>query len=104
VIVVLGLLEWAVWGALTFAWQAINSANSRSKNTTSWRYNFCATLSVSACYLTSILLVGNILLESRSHSKDFLLAVLLYSILSACGSVIGQQWAIRFEKNHHIQH
>jgi len=101
---VIGFTQWAVWGLLTFAWQAINSANSRSKNTASWKYNFCTTLSVSACYLTSILLVGNILMESRSQRTDFIIAVALYSFLSACGSVVGQQLALRFEKRHDIQH
>jgi hypothetical protein len=65
------LLQWLIWAALTFTWQAINSANSRSKNTASATYNFVTTLAVSGCYLMSIILVGNILIASRSRGRDF---------------------------------
>jgi hypothetical protein len=103
-VVVVTLVQWTLWAVSTFAWNSVNSANSRSKNTASWWYNAVTTLCVSAFYLASMLLVGNILLASRSRTQDFVVAVALYSLLSACGSVVGQQWALRFEKAHHIHH
>ena len=96
--------QWIMWGCSTVIWQGLNSANSRSKNSASALYNFITTISVSAFYLASMILVGNILVQSRSQTKDFVIAVALYSFLSAGGSVVGQQWARRFEKSHHIRH
>ena len=98
------LMQWFVWAGSTFAWNTINSANSRAKNSASAAYNAVTTILVSAFYLASMILVGNILVQSRSQTKDFVIAVALYSFLSAGGSVVGQQWARRFEKSHHIRH
>lgn len=100
----IGITQWIVWGVSTFTWNGANSFNSRSKNTSSALYCWVTTLAVSGFYLTSMLLVGNILVQSRSQAHDFVIAVGLYSVLSACGSVIGQQLALRFEHWKHIAH
>lgn len=94
--------QWAAWIVLTVVWNAINSANSRAKNSSSWRYNAATTLLSSALYIASLLLVGNQLLAARAGGRGelVLVAVVLYALASGCGSVAGQVAAMRLESRH----
>jgi hypothetical protein len=93
-----------VWCGVTFGWNALNSCNSRAKNSASKIYNAVTTLTTSTLYLISILFAANLLVESRASGNhlQLILAVVLYALASTAGSVLGQTFAIRFESNHHI--
>jgi hypothetical protein len=95
---------WVVWCAVTFGWNALNSCNSRAKNSASKIYNAVTTLTTSTLYLISILFAANLLVESRTSGNHWqlILAVVLYALASTAGSVAGQTFAIHFESNHHI--
>ncbi len=99
------ILAWTIWTLLTVVWNCLNSANSRAKNSASAPYNFVTTLLVSAFYIASIMLVGNALLEAKNSGQFHLVmvAVGLYAMSSAVGSTIGQVWARKFERKHHIE-
>lgn len=96
--------QWAAWVVLTVAWNAINSANSRAKNSSSWRYNAVTTLLSSALYITSLLLVGDQLLAAKASGRLELVAaaVALYAVSSAAGSVAGQVAAMRWERRRSV--
>jgi len=99
-------MGYLLWVLLTVAWNAVNSINSRSKNSASCRYNFFSTLGVSSLYILSIAYVANLLIEAQRSGRVglFLSTVVVYAISSAVGSVIGQTWALKFEKSHRIEH
>jgi hypothetical protein len=99
-------LAWLIWCVLTFGWNGLNSMNSRAKNSASKWYNAATTLTTSTLYLLSILFVSNLLVEAHAsgNNHQLVLGVVLYAISSTAGSVVGQHCAIRFEKNHHIEH
>jgi hypothetical protein len=97
------LIPFSIW---TTIFTAINSANSRAKNTASRTYNAVSTALVSGAYIISIAFGMNLILQSYAH-KDwrlFAAVVACYMASSSAGSVAGQAWAIKFERNHHIQH
>jgi hypothetical protein len=95
-------LLFALWTAI---FTALNSVNSRAKNTASRQYNFVSTALVSAAYLLSISFGANLLVQAHLSGRHdlFALAVAVYAFSSAAGSVCGQIYAIKFEKSHHIE-
>jgi hypothetical protein len=95
---------WVIWCAVTFGWNFVNSLNSRAKNSASKTYNAVTTFTTSSLYLVSVLFAANLVLESRNSGQhtQLILAVVLYALASTAGSVAGQQFAIKFEKVHHI--
>jgi hypothetical protein len=101
-----GLGAWIIWCGLTFGWNSLNSMNSRAKNSASKLYNAATTLTTSTLYLLSILFVSNLLVEAHAsgNARQLVLGVVLYAVSSTAGSVVGQQYAIRFEREHHIKH
>lgn len=92
--------QWAAWVILTVGWNAINSANSLPKNSSSWRYNAATTFSSSGLYVASLLLAGNQLLQAKAsgHAELILAAVALSAVANPVGSVIGQLVAMRWER------
>lgn len=92
---------WLSWSVVTLLFNFTNSINSRSKNSRSLKYNAVSTALASAFYVCSMLGVGNLLIEARHGALVF--AVLAYSALSVAGSVLGQKWSLRFEREHHIR-
>jgi len=100
------VFQWIIWCGLTFGWNALNSCNSRAKNSASKIYNAVTTLTTSTLYLLSILFVSNLLVEAHASGNvgHLILGVVLYALFSTAGSVVGQQFAINFEKSHHINH
>ena len=99
-------MSYFLWIILTFGWNAINSANSRAKNTASRLYCFASTLAVSAVYILSLAYAANELIKAHNSGRMdlFALDVAVYAIASSIGSTLGQSWAIKFEKLHHIKH
>jgi hypothetical protein len=95
-----------LWILLTVAWNAVNSCNSRAKNSSSKVYNFTSTLCVSALYVLSVAYAANLLIQAHASGRRDLFAgtVVVYAIASAVGSILGQAWALKFEKSHHIKH
>lgn len=93
---------WAAWSAVTIAFNGINSANSRAKNSRSLTFNACTTFLAAFLYILSILGVGNLLIEARHLALAF--AVFAYAGLSTAGSVIGHKLSMWFEEKHGIRH
>lgn len=92
---------WIAWSVVTIAFNAINSANSRAKNSRSLKFNSWTTFAAAFFYCLSILGIGNLLLQA--HHLELALAVIAYAGLSTLGSVIGQAGSMKFEASHNIQ-
>ncbi len=99
-------MNYLLWIIFTILFAGTNSVNSRSKNSASKTYNFCSTVITSAFFIMSISYAGNFLLTAyHSGRRDlFALAVVIYCLSSGAGALIGQSWAIKFEKRHAIEH
>jgi hypothetical protein len=87
---------WIAWAVVTFAWNFINTENSRFKNSNSYTGNAVSTFAVSFLYLLSLLGIGNALLEARHDPRTLVFAAAAYAILSMIGSVAGQFVSINF--------
>jgi hypothetical protein len=92
---------WIGWSLVTVAFNAINSANSRAKNSRSLKFNGATTFLAALLYILSILGVGNLLIESRHAALA--VAIVAYASLSTVGSVVGQKLSMKFESSHNIK-
>lgn len=88
---------WAGWAFTTLAWNAVNSLNSRAKNSTSWRYNAVSTMLTSLFYILSMAGIGNALMQA--HGRTVLFAAFAYAVLCSVGSVVGQEFALKYLHN-----
>lgn len=96
------MAEWLVWGALLILQNAAHTATSRSRNSKSLWYSATASVFSNGIWFASQFYIVNQLIAAKGNWPRLTLLLVVYSTLTAAGTVLSHWLLMRFERRKGI--
>lgn len=96
------MAEWCIWGFLLILQNAAHTATSRSRNSKSLWYSATASVFSNGIWFASQFYIVNQLIAAKGNLPRLALLLIVYSTLTATGTVLSHWYLMRFERRKGI--